>query len=403
MGNWKKNFPQKDIYLNTQKGILYNGDALEVLKDFPENSVDAVVTDPPYGIKLMGEAWDYDVPSTDLWKEVLRVLKPGGHLLSFFSARTYHQGVLNIEKAGFEIRDMVLWLYGNGMPKGQKIDLLIDKELGLLDKRQVVGKRLDFRNRRNKSDETRKMFGKKHSGFDYTKFGVIVEPASDEAKEWEGWNTLLKPAVEPIVLARKPISEKNLARNVLRWGTGGINVKNIEVPAPKGVPVIVHTYKKENIKVLYSFTSNGGRNVGIDITRGRYPSNVILDEVTKNIINLQSENASKFFYVAKAKRGERFVYCYDCDVVFPYREYSKHRNHKLVFHMTVKPFKLISYLVKMITPPKGIVLDPFLGSGTLGVVAESLGFKWIGVEINEVYCRIAKKKIYKLAHFNKLF
>ena len=167
------------------KDKIICGDALEILKQLPENSIDAVVTDPPYGLKFMGKEWDYDVPSVELWQEVLRVLKPGGHLLSFFGTRTYHRGVVNIEDAGFEIRDMIQWLYGSGFSKGMDISKAIDKELGAYDKRKVVGIKERTSNNHlhfmSKFDESLREW-------------YITEPATPEAKQWQGWNTSLKPA-----------------------------------------------------------------------------------------------------------------------------------------------------------------------------------------------------------------
>jgi len=199
---------------------IIHGDSLTVLKKLPDNCIDAVVTDPPYGLEFMNQDWDRDVPPTKFWKEVLRVIKPGGHLLSFFGTRTYHRGVVNIEDAGFEIRDMIVWLYGSGFNKGMDISKAIDKELGAYDKRKIIGKKERQSNNRphfmSKFDESLKEW-------------YITEPATPEAKKWQGWGTALKPACEPIVLARKPISEKNIARNVLKWGVGGLNIESTRI------------------------------------------------------------------------------------------------------------------------------------------------------------------------------
>ena len=190
------------------------GDSLEVLKDFEDNYFDSVVTDPPYGLAFMGKKWDYDVPKVELWKEVYRVLKPGGHLLSFAGSRTYHRMAVNIEDAGFEIRDMLGWLYGSGFPKSHNIGKAVDKLQG--NKREVVGK------------------SKRHGGGkNFSSFGESLEKNSkpDITKgnsKWEGWGTALKPAHEPIVMARKPFN-KSVAENVLTHGTGGINIDDCRV------------------------------------------------------------------------------------------------------------------------------------------------------------------------------
>jgi len=393
---------------------IIHGDALTVLKKLPDNSIDAVVTDPPYGLRFMNQKWDYDVPSVELWKEVLRVLKPGGHLLSFFGTRTYHRGVVNIEDAGFEIRDMIVWLNGEGFPKGQAIDKLIDKELGAYDKRKIIGLNPNWRTSKSpiacpqNPDEP----------------ALITEPATPEAKQWQGWNTALKPACEPIVLARKPLSEKNVARNVLKWRTGGLNISACRIPI-NGENVILHSKPAGSFhpgamaKSLKDYREN---------TEGRYPANVILDEEAAKMLDKQSgyskshahprvnspERAtvygkynkivtgpyyddfggvSRFFYCAKAGRDERFAYCQDCDVVIPQKEWSKHKEHKVIFHTTVKPLKLIEYLVRLITPPNGIVLDLFFGTGTTGIACLRQGFRFVGIEIDEIYCKIAEHRL----------
>jgi len=170
--------------------LLLHGDALEELKKLEDNSVDSIVTDPPYGLKFMGKRWDYDVPSIEVWEECLRVLKPGGYLLSFAGTRTQHRMACNIEDAGFEIRDMIAWVYGSGFPKSHNISKALDK-----------------------GAERR----------------LITAPTTDEAKQWDGWGTALKPALEPITVARKPLSEKTIAKNVLKWGTGGINIDGCRI------------------------------------------------------------------------------------------------------------------------------------------------------------------------------
>jgi site-specific DNA-methyltransferase (adenine-specific) len=421
-----------EVYFETKLGKLYCGDALEVLKEMPDNSVDAVVTDPPYGLSehptgsnlidmikawidcgyyekvvkkkgFMNKEWDAFVPQPALWKEVFRVLKPGGHLLSFFGTRSYDIGVLAIRLSGFEIRDMICWIYGEGFPKSLDISKAIDKELGVLDKRNVVS--ID-----------------KYKG----NVGYGSEVYEYEAKKWHGWGTALKPAVEPIVLARKPLSEKNVTRNVLKWGTGGINIDACRIPIQEGEDL--RRKQGLNRNTSCPIAPNNGYISLDDVNKGRFPANVILDEYSASELDRQSGisksrireptykdngvygygmslkdvsvrgyddvgGASRFFYVAKAKRDERYFYCYDCDDVFPMREYFRHKDHKVEFHPTVKPLKLIEYLVKLVTPPNGIVLDPFFGTGTTGVACEKLGFRWIGIDVNEIYCKIAMKRI----------
>lgn len=351
---------------------LYNADCLELMKGAPDNSVDAIVTDPPYGLAFMGKKWDYDVPSVEIWQECLRVLKPGGHLLSFGGTRTYHRMVVAIEDAGFEIRDQVQWIYGSGFPKSLDVSKAIDKAAGA--EGEIIGKNPAFRERQLEHDtdwETamRPQFKR--------------GPATDAAKQWQGWGTALKPANEPIVLARKPLSESTVATNVLKWGTGGINID--------------------------------ASRIGTNVSRGRFPSNLLLDETAAEMLDAQSgpcktggtvrnnngytegrtsgdykpnqtihiddsstgRGASRFFYVAKASKRER----------------NEGLDEKANVHPTVKPLTLMRYLCRLITPPGGVVLDPFMGSGSTGVAALREGFSFIGIEREKEYFDIAEKRV----------
>jgi site-specific DNA-methyltransferase (adenine-specific) len=309
----------------------------------------------------MGKKWDYDVPSVEIWKECLRVLKPGGHLISFAGSRTYHRMAVNIEDAGFEIRDQIMWVYGSGFPKSHNISKAIDK--------------------------------------------MITTSSTKEAKQWDGWGTALKPAHEPIVMARKPLSEKTVAKNVLKWGTGGINIDDCRVEGrerteyglSKSVRTKNNTYSKPN------------PSADFDATKGRFPANFIHDdskEVTEgfpqttkagnkkeSILNKQAKNvygkykgeirnpkisgdiggsASRFFYCAKASKKDR-------------DEGNK--------HPTVKPTELMKYLVRLVSPPKGIVLDPFMGSGSTGKACVIENFNFIGIEKEKEYFDISKERI----------
>jgi len=199
---------------------LILGDCLDKLKELDDNSIDSIVTDPPYGLAFMGKTWDYDVPSQDIWEECLRVLKPGGYLLSFAGSRTYHRMAVRIEDAGFEIRDQILWIYGSGFPKSMNISKQIDKREGA--EREIVGSRVDAFGDAELSEtgDGRNLWGKQST----KEVPVFSNTAvSDLAKQWEGWGTTLKPAHEPIVMARKPF-KGTVVDNVLEWGTGGINI-----------------------------------------------------------------------------------------------------------------------------------------------------------------------------------
>jgi DNA modification methylase len=299
---------------------IYHDDCKRMLAQFPDNSIDSIVTDPPYELGFMGKGWDstgiaYDA---ELWKECLRVLKPGGHLLSFSGTRTYHRMACAIEDAGFEIRDQLQWLYGTGMPKGLNVSKAIDKKLGAT--REVVGQEANWG--KSKIEDGKTTYG------DYAGSWDITTAGSEEAAKYEGWNTALKPACEPICMARKPMVG-TVAENVLEHGTGAINVLDTRV-------------------------------------NDRYPSNVLLDEDAATELG----DASRFFYVSKASRKERDAGLED--------------GNK---HPTVKPIDLMKYLCKMVTPENGIVLDPFMGSGTTAVAAITSGFRFVGMELDEHSCR----------------
>jgi site-specific DNA-methyltransferase (adenine-specific) len=325
----------------------------------------------------MGKSWDstgiaYNV---ELWKECLRVLKPGGHLLAFGGTRTYHRMACAIEDAGFEIRDCIMWIYGSGMPKSHDISKAIDKKLGA--KREVIGVDEVFlrRNPNNtgvgrivtKSDGTT-LDGRKTPYKKSEHAGSITAPATPEAKQWEGWGTALKPANEPIVLARKPLSEKTIAENVMKWGTGGLNIDGCRVGTEQMGGYVVKSS-------LGRRTSEGGEHKDFiaTSTTGRFPANVILDEEAAQLLDEQSGGSiSRFFYCAKASKNER----------------GEGNNHP-----TVKPTKLIEYLVTLITPPNGIVLDPFIGSGTTAIASLNTGRSFIGIELNEGYVEIARRRV----------
>lgn len=557
---------------------LILGDCIEQLKTLEPNSVDAVVTDPPYGLSFMGKRWDYDVPSAEVWREVLRVLKPGGHLLSFGGTRTYHRMVVQVEDAGFEIRDQVQWIYGSGFPKSLNVGLAIDKQAGAIQARakgfNTAGGKENFeaQDKSFRSDD-----------------GHVTEYKTDDARTWAGWGTALKPANEPIVLARKPL-EKGLtvAENVLKWGTGAINVDagrivttgadrekhlaewNRQQSTAKGVAnyvgqkdIALNDYAKEGrwpanvlfdesaaemldaqsgvskssklntvqqarepqskgaerVRVDEGFNDSGGAsrfffvvkeekqwqdqrdsnlvkhaannfsydeahlNSVLEAVRTNFkndhqllhsldsipdykkcillqnlallaesPENIGIIEITQSLLKLfgsvhhvidentnsESQNASnvptRFLYQAKASKRERnaglegmperMVYhengdingvgglCVNsnprcltcgkekfhrvnvgkCECAEPNWKLSESKPSQN-FHPTVKPIKLMEYLIKLITPPGGTVLDPFMGSGSTGVAAKRLGFEFIGVEMNSDYLEIAKRRI----------
>lgn len=261
---------------------IFNGDCLDVLKQLADNSVDSVVTDPPYGLNFMNKHWDYDVPSVEIWKEVLRVLKPGGHLLSFGGTRTYHRMVVNIEDAGFEIRDQIQWLYGSGFPKSLNIGKMMDKKNGthipILVPTKEGNKKYDR--------------GTTYSTDTHTGYRDISEPNSDDAKQWEGWGTALKPANEPICLARKPISENTIAENVLKWGTGGINIDGCRVEHNGELKAGMWKTNDGEFGQKEGWNSHKNKDHFYDPTGGRFPANVIHDgseEVLSHFLNANGQ------------------------------------------------------------------------------------------------------------------
>ena len=342
---------------------LMHGDCLERLRELPDCSVDACVTDPPYGLSFMGKAWDYDVPGAEVWREVLRVLKPGGHLLAFAGTRTQHRMAVQIEDAGFEIRDLIAWVYGSGFPKSLDVSKAIDKAAGA--EREVVGTAAGARNGNGKNND----YGSYGSCAD----GIydITPPATEAAQQWQGWGTALKPALEPITVARKPLGG-TVAANVLRHGTGVINVDGCRVQAESGRPLIIshgEGFGSGKHVTAYGNGLSGSRHGGTT-TLGRWPANLIHDGSKEPCALLG--DAARFFYCAKASKADRGA-----------------EN----VHPTVKPTELMRYLVRLVTPPGGVVLDPFMGSGSTGKAAVLEGFRFIGIEREAEYLEIARGRI----------
>lgn len=394
---------------------LYEGDCIEVMKQLLDNSVDAVITDPPYELGFMGKKWDstgiaYNVA---MWREVLRVLKPGGHLLSFGGTRTYHRMACAIEDAGFEVRDQLQWVYGSGFPKSVDIGKAIDKAAGA---ERTEGARIWTGGRR-----TGCIANSPETNLGTQTLIKFDAPATPETVQWNGWGTALKPANEPICLARKPLAEATIAANVLKWGTGGLNVDGcrielngevIERPS-RFTGHLTNSHMEMRPWMLRKHEAGEPPKPDFINTTGRFPANILLDEEAAAMLDEQSGRlasgkapatgfvrhsdkhrnaygrfegqraepttlygdsggASRFFYVAKASKSER---------------------GKGNLHPTVKPVKLMRYLVRLITPPGGIVLDPFAGSGTTLIAAEQEGFNSIGIEMNPEYCDTIRRRM----------
>jgi len=422
-------------YYQEERVSLFLGDCLDVMRSMESNSVDAIVTDPPYALTglsrngsprqndpstpfgrtklgskggFMGKTWDAELPGLDVWTEALRVMKPGGHLLAFGGTRTYHRLACLIEDAGWEIRDCLMWLYGSGFPKSLDVSKAIDKAAGA--EREVGGHKV-YADGTKAHNSTQHHDGYKRPFMQDPEWqGVKVTlPATDAAKQWAGWGTALKPAYEPILLARKPL-DGTVAENVVRWRTGALNI------AACRIPVTDDAYAR-NCSGDRGHDENRSRKMDFAMTAGkagtgRWPANVIHDgseEVVsafpqapgqqrpvgphhgrKSSIHVYADYgprqpfeprgdsglASRFFYTAKATPAERMAPTGDDNT-----------------HPTVKPIALITYLLKLIVPSHGLVLDPFVGSGTCLVAARELGLSAIGIDREEEYCQLAVKRL----------
>lgn len=347
---------------------LHLGDCRTVLATLDDASIDAIVCDPPYELGFMGKAWDnsgiaYDVA---VWAHCLRVLKPGGHLIAFGGSRTYHRLAVAIEDAGFEIRDQIQWIYGSGFPKSLDVSKALDKVTGKQGTGFVIAGH-DGRNADMKQDLSFR-----------SDYGYKYAPATDLAKQWQGWGTALKPAHEPAVLARKPLCG-TVADNVKAWGVGALNIDETRVGTHQTTTTI---------KDLSEAHGNQFGKQGIQYPKmgeklnppGRWPANVIFDETAALLLG----EPSRFFYIAKASRAER-----EAGLDAPIGERANR-------HPTIKPLALMRYLVRLVTPKGGKVLDPFMGSGSTGCAAVLEGCDFVGIDITPEYVAIAQKRI---AHY----
>lgn len=458
------------------------GDSLVVLKDIPDNSIDSVVTDPPYEIGFMGKSWDSTgiANNVELWKECLRVLKPGGHLLAFSGTRTYHRMAVAIEDAGFEIRDMIEWVYGSGFPKNLNISKALDKRGGNNHLSSTIATELMKSRESRNISKTRadEMFcggTTKYSWFEGRKEGAILPddetfskiceewpelsayrdmvksanrdivgknrgshwtPAGTEqrtnsdpgdktiaateiAKKWEGWGTALKPAHEPICMARKPLTERTVALNVVKWNTGGINIDDSRISIDLNDSNYLSNRDVATIGYGRSsfFGSSAGRNPAFgrhlfNVEQGRWPANLIhdgSDEVKECFPETKSggnrpgshstqTNRKSIFgtngtyqhrgYATNSGNGSRYFK----SIVYNGKASKKDRGDGND-HPTVKPTALMEYLVRMVTPPGGVVLDPFGGSGSTAIGCINAGMRYIIVEQSEEYIDIINRRI----------
>ena len=384
---------------------IHHGDCIETMNAMPPESIDAIVTDPPYGLGFMGKKWDGLPPSLEWAEACYRVLKPGGHIAAFGGTRTWHRLAVAIEDAGFEMRDSLAWLYGSGFPKSHDVGKAIDKLAGA-ERTEVIGKGWHA-STNGAAGNTMGRFSEEYQPGDHAKGRDLLAPATPEAQQWDGWGTALKPGFEPIVLARKPLAEKTVARNVLAHGTGAINVDACRIETDDDIA-------KKYPNGPGGTTFGGGAMALTGQWRqpsGRWPANVLLDQHAAAWVDEQSGDrpssgvyegdgsrdpgdhatefgggnrpsamyadkggASRFFYSAKAPKSER-------------------PNVDGVQHPTVKPLAIMRWLIRLVTPPGGVVLDPFAGSGTTIEAALIEGFDPVGIEMEPDYLPLIQHRI----------
>lgn len=377
------------------KITLHNGFSQEVLKQYEDNSIDCVVCDPPYGISFMGKNWDKALPPKEVWTEVYRVLKPGGYILAMSATRTYHRLAVQLEDMGFIVHPMIGWIFGSGFPKATDLGKQFDKQAG--KKRKVIGKqKLAGTAATLKGKSDRKDWKDQGEGGTFTPEIEITEPATKLAKKWDGWKyglQSLKPALEPCFMGQKPISEKRMTDNVRKHGVGAVNVDACRVKSDDKPTAGKRT---KTFGTNKDPVSGGEKDLNfIANNLGRFPANLIHDGITL------PNNSERFFYCAKPSKKEKDQGLES----FPIKKVETRtdkgaglnlekgvqpgRNN----HPTVKPVALMEYLIKLVCPKDGTVLDPFMGSGTTGIAAKNLDVNFVGIELDKGYFNIAKKRI----------
>lgn len=389
-------------YYSDDHVTLYHGDCLDVLATLPDASVDSVVTDPPYELGFMGKGWDatgiaYNVT---VWRECLRVLKPGGHLLAFGGTRTWHRLAVAIEDAGFELRDSIAWLYGSGFPKSLDVSKAIDKAAGA-ERTEVIGPRR-WAGRMPNGGALCQMNDDAWVAKTDAEIGGETAPATPDAERWQGWGTALKPAFEPIVVARKPLAG-TVAANVLAWGTGALNIDACRV---EGEAQPFGNGTKRTAGIMGDSEPRGPWSA---TAAGRWPANVVLDERAAAELDRQSgESSSRVGKPRGAASGEgwgmtatgaeyadtggasRFFPTFRYEAKAPTSERPRVGG---IAHPTVKPLDLMRWLVRLVTPPGGVVLDPFAGSGTTLEAAIVEGFRCIGIEREADYLPLIDQRV----------
>lgn len=422
--------------------LLLRGDCLDELARIPDESIDAVVTDPPYGLAntdpvhvvealtrwaqgdhdfipsgrgFMGKEWDAFVPPPAVWDECARILKPGGHLLAFAGSRTFDLMTLSIRFAGFEVRDSIAWLYGSGFPKSMDVSKAIDKAAGA--EREVVSTGKPVKRMIPGADQVATGSWIKDNGRTFTP--TETAPATDAAREWQGWGTALKPAFEPIVVGRKPLGEKTVAANVLAYGTGALNIDATRISG--------ESTKRRNAAEMGYHGGNTSTDYEAGSDAGRWPANVALDESQAAALDVQSGTKMSRGHTPRARKGasvdavyglghggqaaiveahaeesggaSRFFYVAPIDELeerFIYGAKAPKSERPVVdgvAHPTVKSLKVMRWLCRLVTPPGGIVVDPFAGSGTTLEAAYLEGFESIGVEMTPEYWPLIAARI----------
>ena len=354
------------------------GDSLQVMPTLAPDSVDAIVTDPPYGLTFMGKEWDRGVPGVEFWREAIRVAKPGAHLLAFGGTRTFHRLTCAIEDAGWEIRDCVMWVYGSGFPKSLDVSKAIDKAAGA--EREVTGQM-------GKCGMA--TAAENYEGNEKWSWLRRDTPATDAARKWSGWGTALKPSWEPVIVARKPC-EGTVAANVLKYGTGAINVDGCKVGSE------ILSAQPRGASLNTDFASGGYTQE----RKGRWPANLIhdgSDEVVDGFPQDGESSAARFFYCAKADGEDRDFGMVGCAAyvagVGALRDGKRQSEPRRNTHPTVKPNDLMRYLIKLIAPKDALILDPFMGSGSTGVAAIQMHNRFIGIELGPDHFEICKRRV----------
>jgi len=377
---------------------LLKGNCLDKLKELPDNSIDAIVTDPPYELGFMGKSWDSTgiAYSVELWSECLRVLKHGGHLVAFSGSRTVFPMGVAIAEAGFEVRDMISWIYTSGFPKSLDISKAIDSKLGVSDKRQIIGtsKGVTVEDNQGYGGIARGGVGIKQRSADIP----ITTAHSPQAQQYQGWGTALKPAQEPAVLARKPIDPdcSSIAENVLKWGTGAINIDAARFPY--GDDCWFGDTEKHKGYPNGAGGNTWSVNKAPDGTRtepnflsdlGRWPANIYQCSKPQ-----RSEKEQGLDHLADHVSAAVETHGKDSKGLNSPRAGAGRTSHEVKnFHPTVKPIKLMRWLCRLLTPKGGTVLDPFLGSGTTAVSAILEGFNAIGCEMTDDYYPIIQGRV----------